>query len=136
MEQTSFTYDRELEVNGGSNTDRMLAQGLVSSFDQGDSVWFDWTLRGSVRSTPVRFQRGKIMIGRVRSVLIGRCPAFGHTVNTGVRDVLIRASGHPAEAHNISFFSPCYKYSLHSCVRVLLLIPTAEKNLRECQEKQ
>ena len=25
MEQTSFTYDRELEVNGGSNTDRTLA---------------------------------------------------------------------------------------------------------------
>ena len=25
MEQTSITYDRELEVNGGSNTDRTLA---------------------------------------------------------------------------------------------------------------
>ena len=25
MEQTSFTYDRELEVNGGSNADRTLA---------------------------------------------------------------------------------------------------------------
>ena len=25
LEQTSFTYDRELEVNGGSNTDRTLA---------------------------------------------------------------------------------------------------------------
>ena len=25
MEQTSFTYDQELEVNGGSNTDRTLA---------------------------------------------------------------------------------------------------------------
>ena len=25
MEQTSFTYDGELEVNGGSNTDQTLA---------------------------------------------------------------------------------------------------------------
>ena len=25
MEQTSFTHDRELKVNGGSNTDRTLA---------------------------------------------------------------------------------------------------------------
>ena len=25
MEQTSFTHDRELKVNGGSNTDRVLA---------------------------------------------------------------------------------------------------------------
>ena len=25
MEQTSFIYDRELEVNGGSNADRTLA---------------------------------------------------------------------------------------------------------------
>ena len=64
MEQTSFTYDRELEVNGGSNADRTLApvgpdagsgqigrclQGLVSSFDQGDCVWRNRTL--SVRVT-------------------------------------------------------------------------------------
>ena len=28
MEQTSFTYDRELEVNGGSNTDRTLVPVL------------------------------------------------------------------------------------------------------------
>ena len=48
MEQTSFTYDRELEVNGGSNTDRTLAQGPISSFDQGDCVWRDRTLRGHV----------------------------------------------------------------------------------------
>ena len=48
MEQTSFTYDRELEVNAGSNTDRTLTQGPVSSFDQGDFVWHDRTLRGEV----------------------------------------------------------------------------------------
>ena len=63
MEQTSFTYDRELEVNGGSNADRTLAlvgpdagsgqtgrwlQGSVSSFDQGDCIWHDRTLSGQV----------------------------------------------------------------------------------------
>ena len=36
----------------------------------------------------------------------------------------------------VRFFSPCYKYFLHSCVGVLLLIPTAEKHLWECQEEQ
>ena len=46
------------------------------------------------------------------------------------------ASGHPAEAHNDSFFIPCYKYFLHLCVEVLLLIQTAEEHLRECQEEQ
>ena len=46
MEQTLFMYDRELEVNGGSNADRTLAQSPVSSFDQGDIVWCDRTLRG------------------------------------------------------------------------------------------
>ena len=46
------------------------------------------------------------------------------------------AFGHPAEAHNGLFFSRVYKYFLHSCVGVLLLIPTAEKHLRECQEEQ
>jgi hypothetical protein len=46
------------------------------------------------------------------------------------------ASRHPAEAHNGLFFSPCYKYHLHSCVGGLLLIPIAEKHLRECQEEQ
>ena len=68
--------------------------------------------------------------------MTGRYPASGHHLITGVRGVLTGASGHPAEAHNGSFFSPCYKYSLHSCVGALLLIPTAEKHLRECQEKQ
>ena len=48
MEQTLFTYDRELEVNGGSNIDRTLAQGPVSSFDQGEIVWRDRTLRDEV----------------------------------------------------------------------------------------
>ena len=48
MEQTSFTYDRELEVNGGSNTDRTLALGPVSSFDQGEVIWRGQTLRGEV----------------------------------------------------------------------------------------
>ena len=45
------------------------------------------------------------------------------------------ASGHPVEAHNGSFFSPCYKYHLYSYVGVLLLIST-EKHLKECQEEQ
>ena len=116
--------------------DRTLAQSPVSSFDRCDFVWCDRTLGASVRSTPVRFQRGKIVTGRVRSVLTGRCPAFGHTINTGVRGELTEASGHPAEAHNGLFFSRCYKYHLHSCVGVLLLILTAEKHLCECQEEQ
>ena len=46
------------------------------------------------------------------------------------------ASDHPVEAHNGSFFSWCYKYNLRLCVMVLLLIPTAEKHLKECQEEQ
>ena len=53
-----------------------------------------------------------------------------------MRVELTGASGHPAEAYNGSFFSPCYKYHLHSCVGVLLLIPTAEKHVCECQEEQ
>ena len=113
MEQTSFTYDRELEVNGGSNTDWTLAQSPVSSFDQDVFVWCGRTLRGEVtghegqrpvdsskvpkrenhdrtcpvsadqtlsskvtgrwgsrvRSTSVRFQRGKIVTERVQSQL-------------------------------------------------------------------
>ena len=39
LEQTSFTYDCELKVNGGSNVDRTLVQSLVSSFDQGEIIW-------------------------------------------------------------------------------------------------
>ena len=70
------------------------------------------------------------MTGRVRSVLTGRCPASGHNLNTGFRGELTGASGHPAEAHNGPFFSRCYKYFLHSCVGVLLLIPIAEKHCR------
>ena len=46
------------------------------------------------------------------------------------------ASGHPIEAHNGSFFSRCYKLKLHSRVESLLLIPTAEKHVCECQEEQ
>ena len=49
MEQTSFTYDRELEVNGGSNTDQTLA--------------------------PVRPDTGR----RVRSVHLIKVIAFGVT---------------------------------------------------------
>ena len=45
-----------------------------------------------------------------------RWSASGHTINTRVWGVLTGASGHPVEAHNSSFFSPYYKYSLHSCV--------------------
>ena len=46
------------------------------------------------------------------------------------------AFGHPVEAHNGSFFNQGYKYFLYSCEGVLLLIPTAEKHLRKCQEEQ
>ena len=35
-----------MEVNGGSNADQTLAQSPVSSFDQGEIVWCDRTLRG------------------------------------------------------------------------------------------
>ena len=41
-------YDRELEVNGGSNTDRTLAQSPVSSFDREEIIRCDWTLEGYV----------------------------------------------------------------------------------------
>ena len=68
--------------------------------------------------------------------MTGRCPASGHNLNTGVWGELTEASGHPAEAHNGSFFSHGYKYFLHSCVEVLLLIQTIEKHLCECQEEQ
>ena len=63
-------------------------------------------------------------------------PASDQHLSTGVRVELTGASGHPTEAHNGSFFSRCYKYFLHSCVGVLLLIPIAEKHLRKCQEEQ
>ena len=49
---------------------------------------------------------------------------------------MIGASGHPAEAHNGSFFNRVYKYFLHSCEGVLLLILIAEKHPLECQEVQ
>ena len=62
--------------------------------------------------------------------------ASGQHLNTGVRVELTGASGHPAEAHNGSFFSRCYKYSIPSCEGSLLLIPTAEKHVCECQEEQ
>ena len=69
------------------------------------------------------------MTGHVQSVLTGRCLASGHHLNTGVRGELIGASGHPAEAHNSSFFNQGYKYFLYSCEGVLFLIPTVEKHL-------
>ena len=65
----------------------------------------------------------------IQVVLIGRYPEFGQYLITGIRGELTGASGHPAEAHNGSFFNPCYKYFLHSCVGVLLLISTAEKHI-------
>ena len=46
------------------------------------------------------------------------------------------ASDHPVEVYNSLFFSRCYKYNLRSCVGVLLLIPIAEKHLKECQEEE
>ena len=45
------------------------------------------------------------MTGRVRSVLTGRWPASGHTINTGFQGELTSASGHPVEAHNSSFLA-------------------------------
>ena len=69
------------------------------------------------------------MTGWVRLVLTGHCLAFGHNLNTGVWGELTGASGHPAEAHNGSFFNQGYKYFLHSCEGVFLLIPTVEKHL-------
>ena len=92
----------------------------------------------NVRSTPVRFQ--KRICDRARSVSTDRTlgvqrpveyskvpvrekydrtrpvsgdrtlPASGQHLNTIVRVELTGASGHPAEAHNGSFFSRCYKY--------------------------
>ena len=68
------------------------------------------------------------MTRRVQSVLTGHCPVSGHNLNTGFRGELTRVSGHPAEAHNGLFFNQMYKYFLHSCEGVLLLIPTIEKH--------
>ena len=45
------------------------------------------------------------MTGHVQSVLIGRCLASDHNLNTGFWGELTGASGHPVEAHNGSFFS-------------------------------
>ena len=87
------------------------AQSLVSSFDKGEVIWCDRTLGASVRLTPVRFQRGKIVTGRVRSVLTGRYPASGHNLNTRSQGELTGASGHPTEAHNGSFFIGCINTS-------------------------
>ena len=69
------------------------------------------------------------MTRRVQSVLTGRWTASDHTLITRVQGELTGASGHPAEEHNGSFFNQGYKYNLHSCVGVLLLIPIAEKHL-------
>jgi hypothetical protein len=97
----------------------------------------DRTLRGSIRSTPVRFQRresvtgpwgfsvrsspvsiqwGFHATGRVRSVVTGPCQRPVNTfplargLNWPERPVnTIGASGHPAEAHNGSFFRLSYK---------------------------
>ena len=49
---------------------------------------------------------------------------------------MTEASGHPTEAHNGSFFRLPYNKNLHSCVELLLLIPTAEKHICEYQEEQ
>ena len=59
--------------------DRTLAAGSGQFISSRDYVrcdrtleWLsDWTLRGSVRSTPVRFQRRESTIGHVWSVLTG-----------------------------------------------------------------
>ena len=82
--------------------DRTLAQSPVSSFDQGEVVWCDRTLKlksdrtlgASIRSTPVRFQRAVFMTGRVRSVLTGRWSVSGHNLNGSVAGELTGASGH------------------------------------------
>ena len=75
-------------------SDQTLAQSLVSSFDQGEIIWCNRTLSTSVRSTPVRFQRGKIMTRH--------CPAFDHNLNTRVWGELTGASGQ----HDQSVQSP------------------------------
>ena len=68
------------------------------------------------------------MTERVRSVLTGHCLVSNHYLITRIRGELTDASGHPVEAHNGSFFNQVYKYFLHSCEGVFLLIPTAEKH--------
>ena len=116
--------------------DRTLAQSPVSSFDQGEVIWCDRTLKlksdrtlgASVRSTPVRFQRAVFTTGHVRSVLTGRCSAFGHHLTARFWGELTGASGHPVEAHNGLFLMRVYKYFLYSLEGLLLLIPTAEKH--------
>ena len=76
------------------------------------------------------------MTGHVRSVLTRRCPASGHIVNTGVRGVLTGASGHPVEAHNGSFFSPCYKYHLNSCVGYFCLFQQLRNTLESAKKSK
>ena len=46
------------------------------------------------------------------------------------------ASGHSAEAHNGSFLAVVINTTSAHVWGVLLLIPTAEKHLRECQEEE
>ena len=60
----------------------------------------------------------------------------GHNLNTRVQGELIGESGHPVEAHNGLFFNRCYKYFLHSCEGILLLIPTAEKHLESAKKSK
>ena len=91
-----------MEVNRGSNADQTLAQSPVSSFDQGEVVWCDRTLKlksdrtlgASVRSTPVRFQRAVFMTERVLSVLIGCWLVSGHNLTAQWWGELTGASGH------------------------------------------
>ena len=92
MEQSSFTHDRELKVNGGSNTDRTLAAG------SGQFIWLrrtslvwpdagrscDRTLGACVRSTPVRVQTWESVTGpwvsSIRSITVSiqeRSDTFG-----------------------------------------------------------
>ena len=120
--------------------DRTLAQSPVSSFDQGEFVWCDRTLRGERPDAGCQRSVDSSKVPE-RQNHDRTCPVTTLTLEVGVNWPehpvnMIEAFGHPVDAHNGLFFDQGYKYFLHSCEGVLLLIPIAEKHLWECQEEQ
>ena len=82
-------------------SDRTLAQSPVSSFDQGEIVWCDWTLRGERPDDgcPRPVDTSKVLERENRDRTLA---ASGHTVITGFRGVVTGASGQ----HDRSVWSP------------------------------
>ena len=96
--------------------------------------------------TPAEYSKHPVRekCDRARPVSADRTlPASGRHLNTGSWVELTEASGQldqsvrsPRRGTLWFVFNRVYKYFLHSCEGVLLLIPTAEKHVCECQEEQ